>query len=327
MSNWSKLDNPVVTLAGNPLAGRDLLRLWDLSGEELHLLLSTAQAQKAAPATALPYADKAVAIILEKPSLRTRVSFELAVQRLGAWPSLLVGPDSAFSRAESVQDTTLVLERFVDAIVLRTFAQSRLEEMARWARVPVVNALSDDFHPCQVLADLLTIYEHKGSLNAVKVAFLGDGNNMANSYLEAAALVGFQLALAVPAGYEPDPALVASSKERAAVSGATIELYHDPGQALAGADVVVTDTWASMGAESSRPQRLLDFAAFRVDEQSMRRASPSAIFLHCLPAHRGEEVTDAVMDAPYSAIYDEAENRLHVQQTLLSLLLAPITQP
>ncbi|MDR2671974.1 MAG: ornithine carbamoyltransferase [Coriobacteriales bacterium] len=349
MSDWSHLNKPALRLEKNPLAGRDLLRLSDLLPEELHLLLSTAFAQKqaatpqpAAPQTAVsqpaasqaatpqpaafqkpaPYLGKAVAIILEKPSLRTRVSFELAATRLGAQPIVLSGPDSAFSRGESVQDTTLVLERFVSALVLRTFAQTKLEEVAAWASVPVINALSDDFHPCQLLADLLTIYEHKGRLCNLKLAYVGDGNNMANSYLEAAALTGLTLAIATPKGYEPNEGVVRKARQMAAATGANLSLGTEMAPALAAADVVITDTWASMGSEDSRARRLGDFAGYTIDAAAMQYAAADALFLHCLPAHRGEEVTDEVMDASYSAIYDEAENRLHVQQALLSLLLA-----
>jgi ornithine carbamoyltransferase len=322
---WARLDAPITRLKGNPLAGRDLLRLIDLEPVELHMLLSTVLAQKQAWQAGIhdrPYVDKAVAVILEKPSLRTRVSFELGAKRLGADAVVMSGSDSAFSRGESVKDTVKVLERFVDAIVLRTFGQDKLVAVAEAASVPVVNALSDSFHPCQALADLLTIYEHKGDFSRLKIAYVGDGNNMAQSYLEAAALVGLRLSVATPKSYRPDARVVNECQAIAVGTGAAIALTHDPLEAVSGADVVITDTWASMGSESEHDERVRAFAPYRVTQELMEKAADGAIFLHCLPAHRGEEVSDEVMDSAYSKIYDEAENRLHAQKTLLSLLLA-----
>ena len=323
--DWSKIEKPYDTLEGNPLAGRDLLRLLDLSPEELHGILSTALAQKVAWKSGVhssPCSGKAVAIIMEKPSLRTRVSFELGAKRLGAMTTVLAGKDSAFSRGESVKDTVMVLERFVDAIVLRTYEQEKLDEVAHFASVPTINALSDSYHPCQGLADLLTAYEHLGRLADFKLAYVGDGNNMAHTYLEAAALVGFELAIATPPGYEPDAQIVEECRAVARSSGADISIAHDAQAALANADVVITDTWASMGDENEHDERVKAFAPYQVDAAAMALAKPSAIFEHCLPAHRGEEVTDEVMDGPASVIYDEAENRLHVQKALLSLVMA-----
>lgn len=331
MIDWSRLDKPYSTLEGNPLAGRDFLRLLDLSSEELHGVLSTALSQKEAwkahndtqpYAGRAPYAGKAVAIIMEKPSLRTRVSFELGVQRLGAFASVLVGKDAAFSRGESVKDTVMVLERYVDAIVLRTFEQEKIEAVAQYARVPVINALTDSFHPCQGLADLLTIYEHLGRLSALKLAYVGDGNNMAHTFIEAAALIGFELAIATPEGYEPDAHIVEECRAHAQDNGANISITSDPRAALANADVVITDTWASMGAEDEHDERVKRFEPFQIDTAALALAKPRAIFLHCLPAHRGEEVTDEVMDGSASVIYDEAENRLHAQKALMALVMA-----
>ncbi len=328
MTNWSALDTPYTTLAGNPLAGCDLLRLLDLSPDELHAILSTALAQKQAWKAGVhdkPCLDKAVAIIMEKPSLRTRVSFEVGVKRLGAFATVMSDTNSAFSRGESIKDTVMVLERFVDAIVLRTYEQTKLEEVALHASIPVVNALSDSYHPCQGLADLLTIYEHLGRLDSFKMAYLGDGNNMAHTYLEAAALIGFELAIATPKDYEPDARIVGECRERSAVlGGGNITLTTDPAAALAKADVVITDTWASMGDEDEHDERVKVFEPYRVDAAAMALANPGAFFEHCLPAHRGEEVTDEVMDGPASLIYDEAENRLHAQKALLSLLMAEV---
>lgn len=325
MIDWSNIDKPYSRLKGNPLAGRDVLRLLDLSEEELHAVLSTALAQKRVWKMGVhdkPYEDNTVAIILEKPSLRTRVSFEIGAKRLGAFTTVLGGEGSAFSRGESIKDTTMVLERYVDAIVIRTFDQSKIEEIAHYASVPVINALTDDYHPCQGLADLLTVYEHIGRLDNFKMAYVGDGNNMAHTYLEAAALIGFELAIATPPGFEPNARIVMECKERAENGGANISITNDPKAALAGADVVITDTWASMGQENEHDERTGAFEPYRIDAEAMKLAKPEAIFEHCLPAHRGEEVTDEVMDGPASVIYDEAENRLHVQKTLMSLLMA-----
>jgi len=316
--NWAQLDSPVTKLAGNPLAGRDLLRLLDLTPQEFHLVLSTALYQKqtwksdpAAGQASAPYQGQAVGIILEKPSLRTRVSFELAAARLGAHPVVMADSNSAFSRGESLKDTTMCMERFVDAIVIRSFAQSRVEEIAHWAAVPVVNALTDDFHPCQGLADFLTAWEHKGDLSQLKLAYVGDGNNMAHTYLEGAALCGMQCHIATPPAYQPQPQYVQQCQELAAQTGASLPVDNDVQAALSKADVLITDTWASMGAESEHDERAGVFKDYRLTAASFELANPGAIFLHCLPAHRGEEVTD------------EAENRLHAQKTLLSLLMAP----
>jgi ornithine carbamoyltransferase len=329
--NWATLDAPWA-LKGNPLAGRDLLRLLDLTPAEFHALLSTALADKArwkADAAAEQhkdvYAGRAVGIILEKPSLRTRVSFERGVARLGAHPIVMADTNSAFSRGESLKDTTMVMERFVDAIVIRSFAQARVEEIAHWASIPVINALTDDFHPCQGLADFLTMYEHKGDLSKLKLVYLGDGsNNMAHTYLEGGALCGMEVHIATPEAYLPNAQYLAECQELAEKTGAKLVVTSAPAAALEGADVVITDTWASMGSEAEHDERAVVFAPYQVSAASFERAAPGAIFLHCLPAHRGEEVTDEVMDASYSAIYDEAENRMHAQQTLLSLVLANI---
>ena len=307
------------------LAGRDLLRLLDLTPEEFNLVLDTAAKQKAdwkAGVHEAPCAGKAVAIIMEKPSLRTRSSFEIGTYRLGAHPLVLDDDHSAFSRGETVQDTTLVLERFVDAIVLRTFEQSKVEEVAKWASVPVVNALSDDYHPCQGLADALTIREHLGDLAGLTLAYIGDcANNMANTYMELGALAGMHVQLAAPAGYAPDERVLAECRELSEQTGGSIEVFATAAEGALAADVVLTDTWTSMGDEAEHDKRLAEFEGFQVNEEIMSHAKPSAIFMHCLPAHRGDEVNDAVMDGEQSVIYDEAENRLHAQKALLSLVM------
>jgi ornithine carbamoyltransferase len=306
------------------LRGRDLLSLADISPAELTMILDAAEAQKRAWARGVrsaPLAGKAVAIVLQKPSMRTRVSFEVGCVRLGAHPVVMMGEEGAFSRGETVYDTVKVLERFCDAIVIRTFAQSTVEEMAQHASVPVINALTDDHHPCQGLADLLTIREHLGRLAGVKVAYVGDGNNMANTYLLGGALAGMDVAVATPLGYHPADSVVEQARSISENTGAHVSVIHDPQQAVTGANVVITDTWASMGREDEHEERVSVFAPYRVDESLMAGAAEGALFMHCLPAHRGEEVVDSVMDAPCSLVFDEAENRLHAQKALLSLVL------
>jgi ornithine carbamoyltransferase len=305
--------------------GRDLLTLGDLTPEDLQSVLIRAKAQKLAHRNAnkAPVATgKSAALIFMKPSLRTRVSFELACRDLGVHP-IVMGPQDAFSRNETVHDTVKVLERYVQVIVLRTFAHSHIEEVAEHASIPVVNALTDDYHPCQVLADLLTIKEQKGRLDGVKLAYVGDGNNMTNSLMLGGALAGMHVAVATPISYGPPAAVVDRAREIAAThgTGATVTLYNDPKDAVASADVIVSDTWASMGQEAEHAQRVAHFTGYTVDTALMQLADPKAIFMHCLPAHRGEEVLDEVIDAPYSVVFDEAENRLHAQRAWLSLVM------
>lgn len=299
--------------------GRDLLTLAELTPEELAHVLDTAEQ----PAGQWPqFTGASAALIFMKPSLRTRVSFEVGCVQLGVHP-IVMGPYDAFSRHETVHDTIKVLERYVEIIVLRTFAHSHIEEVAEHASVPVINALTDDFHPCQGLADLLTIRQHKGALQGLKLAYVGDGNNMAHTYLLAGALAGIDVTVAAPVGYEPHAHAVKQAEELAVRygTGARFEVLHDPAAAVAGADVVVTDTWASMGQEEEHARRLVDFAGYSVDEELMAKADAAAIFMHCLPAHRGEEVTDQVIDSPRSVVFDEAENRLHAQRAWMSLVL------
>ena len=309
----------------NSLAGRDLLRLLDLTPDEFELVIDTAANQKKAwlgGDTKPVCSGKAVAIIMEKPSLRTRTSFEVGAARMGAHPVIMADDHSAFSRGETVQDTTLVLERFVDAIVLRTFEQAKLEEVAEWAQIPVINALSDTFHPCQGLADALTIREHKGKLKGLKLAYVGDGsNNMAHTYLELGALAGMDVSIGTPQKYQPLEWVVQDCKDVALETRATFNFYSTASQACAGADVVITDTWTSMGDEQEHDARLKEFDGFQVNKALMAQAAPDAIFMHCLPAHRGEEVSNEVIDSEQSVVYDEAQNRLHAQQALLCLLM------
>ena len=259
-----------------------------------------------------------MAVIFDKSSTRTRVSFAVGIADLGGIPLIISTASSQLGGKETASDTARVLERQVAAIVWRTYAQSGLEEMAAGTTVPVVNALSDEFHPCQLLADFLTIREHRGALAGLTVAFLGDGaSNMAQSYLLAGATAGMNVRIASPAGYAPDPSVVADAEARAAETGGSVLVLEDPAEAATGADVIVTDTWVSMGKEDEKAARITSFAGFQVDEAMMARAKDDALFLHCLPADRGYEVSAEVIDGPQSVIWDEAENRLHAQKALL----------
>lgn len=296
---------------------RDFLAIPDFSREELIRTLDLAARMKSGGYREHPLAGKTIALIFTKSSTRTRVSFEVGALQLGGHALFLSARDIQIGRGEPIRDTARVLSRFVDGLMIRTFAHQDVEEMARYAEVPVINGLTDLLHPCQILADLQTIRENLGTdLAGVKVAWIGDGNNMANSWLNAASRLGFELRLACPVGYRPDPAIL----ERASAAGRVI-LTDDPREAAAGADVVTTDVWASMGQEDEVEQRKQAFRGFHVDQALMDLATDRAIFLHCLPAHRGEEVSDEVLEGPRSRIFDEAENRLHVQKALMALLL------
>jgi ornithine carbamoyltransferase len=295
---------------------RHLLAITDFSTEELVALLDRARRLKKGDDRA-QLTGKSLAMIFRKSSTRTRVSFEVGMTQLGGHALFLSERDSQIGRGEEVRDTAQVLARMVDGIVIRTFAHEEVEELARHATVPVVNALTDLLHPCQVLADLQTIAEEFGPAHEDRVvAWIGDGNNMANSWLNAALRLGFELRLACPKGYDPDPVIF----DQASASG-KVTLTRDPAEAVAGADVVTTDVWASMGQEDEAAARTEAFEGFIVDEALMGHAAPEAIFLHCLPAHRGEEVSAGVIDGPRSRVFDEAENRLHIQKAILLELM------
>jgi ornithine carbamoyltransferase len=302
---------------------RHFLRDDDLTQAEQTEILDLAEVVKADRWGRTPLAGpQTVAVIFDKSSTRTRVSFAVGIADLGGSPLIISTANSQLGGKETPADTARVLERLVAAIVWRTYAQSGLEQMAAGTRVPVINALSDDFHPCQLLADLLTIREHKGRLAGLTVAFLGDGaSNMAHSYLLAGATAGMHVRVAAPAEFSPVGSVVADADRRAAETGGSITLYTDPVEAVAGADVVVTDTWVSMGKEEEKAHRVAVFGAYQVTTELMSGAKDDAIFLHCLPADRGYEVAAAVIDGPQSVIWDEAENRLHAQKALLVWLL------
>lgn len=302
---------------------KHFLRDDDVTPAQQAEILDLAAALKASPYSQRPLdGPQTVAVIFDKTSTRTRVSFAVGIADLGGVPLIMDSGSSQLGAKESISDTARVLERMVSAIVWRTFSQAGLEEMAAGTTVPVVNALSDEFHPCQLLADLLTIREHKGELHGLTVAFVGDGSsNMAHSYLLACATAGMNVRIGAPAGYLPDSQVVADAEAIARNTGATILVTEDAQRAVAGADVVVTDTWVSMGQEDQKAQRVTDFGDYQVDAQLMAQADSSAIFLHCLPAYRGYEVSADVIDGDQSVIWDEAENRLHAQKALLTWLL------
>ncbi len=302
---------------------RHFLRDDDLTPAEQAEVLDLAEAIKADRWGRTPLAGpQTVAVIFDKSSTRTRVSFAVGIADLGGSPLIISTANSQLGGKETPSDTARVLERMVSAIVWRTYAQSGLEEMAAGTRVPVVNALSDDFHPCQLLADLLTIREHKGELAGLTVTFLGDGaSNMAHSYLLAGATAGMHVRVASPAEFSPADAVVADADRRAAETGGSVTLFTDPVEAVAGADVVVTDTWVSMGKEEEKAHRVATFGAYQVTEELIATAKADAVFLHCLPADRGYEVAASVIDGRQSVIWDEAENRLHAQKALLVWLL------
>ena len=298
---------------------RHFLKDDDITAAEQAEILALAAQLKAAPYSRRPFeGPKTVALIFDKTSTRTRVSFTVGVADLGGNPMVIDSTTSQMGNKESVADTARVLDRQVAAIVWRTYAHAGLEEMAANSSVPVINSLSDDYHPCQILADLQTIQEHKGALKGLKFAYIGDAsNNMANSYLIGMALAGMHVAVAGPSEYLPNAAIVARSQEIAAQQGGSITVTTDPAHAIAGADAVATDTWISMGQESEKEQRVRDFAGFTIDSELMAKANANAIFLHCLPAYRGYEVAAEVIDGTQSVIWDEAENRLHAQKALL----------
>jgi ornithine carbamoyltransferase len=301
---------------------RHFLKDDDITPAEQAEILKRALALKQAPYSERPFAGpQTVALIFDKTSTRTRVSFAVGVTDLGGAPLIIDSQSSQMGAKESVADTARVLGRQVAQIVWRTYAQAGLEEMAKHAGVPVINSLSDDYHPCQILADLLTILEHKGTLAGLKISYVGDANsNMANSYLIGCAMAGMHVSVAGPAGYQPAAGVVLRAETIASKNGGSVAVHLDPIAAVANADIVVTDTWISMGQEAEKEQRIQDFTGYTVDSSLMANAKSDAIVLHCLPAYRGYEISADVLDGPQSVIWDEAENRLHAQKALMAWL-------
>jgi ornithine carbamoyltransferase len=295
---------------------RDFLAIPDFTKKELEKLFDLAEKMRKGSYDRKPLAGKSLAMIFMKSSTRTRVSFEVGAWKLGGHALFLSPRDVQLGRGEPIKDTARVLSRYVDGIMIRTFAHAEVEELAQYADVPVINGLTDLLHPCQILADLLTVKQHLGTYEGKKIAWIGDGNNMANSWINAAWRLGFELSLACPAGYDPDPTILARARKEAKVT-----VVRDPQEAADGAHVVNTDVWASMGQEEEQKIREKAFAGFQVNDALMKRAKKDAIFLHCLPAHRGEEVTESVIEGPRSRVFDEAENRLHAQNAVMAVLM------
>jgi ornithine carbamoyltransferase len=302
------------------MSGPDLLRDLDLTDDELSYLLDLAAEVKQSPREyAQALSGKYIALLFEKPSLRTRVTFELAIKQLGGDSVLCEGP---IGEREPLKDVARNLDRWVQGIVARTFSQNTVDELAGWASVPVINALTDLYHPCQALADALTLREQFGGLRGLKVAFVGDGNNVAHSLMLTATRLGADFTLATPRGYEPNPEILAQAEGLAATGGGTLTLTHDPLEAVEGAQAVYTDVWTSMGQERESLRRRKAFQDFQVNEELFSVARPDAVFMHCLPAKRGEETTDAVLESPRSVVFDQAENRLHAQKAVLLVMLS-----
>jgi ornithine carbamoyltransferase len=299
---------------------KDFLCLADWRRDQLEQIFELARDLKARQKRSETHhllEGKTLAMIFEKSSTRTRVSFEVGMFQLGGHALFLHSGTTQLGRGEPVRDTARVMARYCDGIMIRTFSQAAVEELARWSNVPVINGLTDLYHPCQVMADLFTVGEHKGNYQDLTYCWIGDGNNMANSWINAAAIFGFKLQIATPPGYEPDAGVIA----RAKAAGARIVCGHDPMAAAKDADVLNTDVWASMGQEAEQQKREKAFAGFQINSDILRAAAPDCVVLHCLPAHRGEEISDEVIEGPHSVVFDEAENRLHVQKAIMTTLM------
>ncbi|MFC5700830.1 ornithine carbamoyltransferase [Cohnella faecalis] len=306
------------------LKGRDFLGLVDYKPEEIRYLIDLAielKHKQKAGEVYQPLKGKTLGMIFEKSSTRTRISFEVGMFQLGGHALFLSRNDIQMGRGEPIRDTAQVLSRYLDGMIIRTFGHMNVVELARASTIPVINALSDQSHPCQALADYQTVLEHKGRLEGLKVAYIGDGNNMAHSLMMGAAKLGMHFASATPAGYEPDAGIIKISKEAAAETGGRIDVLLDPREAIENADIVYTDVWASMGFEEEQKEREKAFKNYQVNEALTQYAKSDYLFLHCLPAHRGEEVSEGVIDGPHSIIFDEAENRLHAQKAIMAAIM------
>ncbi|ACS90636.1 MULTISPECIES: ornithine carbamoyltransferase [Thermococcus] len=309
------------------LAGRDILCLQDFTREEIETILKTAEMMKIWNKIGKPHRvleGKTLAMIFQKPSTRTRISFEVGIYQLGGYGLYLNAQDLQLRRGETIADTARVLSRYVDGIMARVFDHQDVVDLAKYGSVPVINGLSDFSHPCQALADYMTIKEKKGRIEGIKVVYVGDGNNVAHSLMIAGTKLGANVVVATPEGYEPDARVIKWAEENAAESGGSFELLHDPVQAVKDADVIYTDVWASMGQEAEAEERRKVFMPFQVNKDLVKHAKKDYIFMHCLPAHRGEEVTDDVVDSPNSVVFDEAENRLHAQKAAMALIMGGI---
>ena len=304
---------------------KHLLSIHDITTDETKQILSVALELKEKQKKGIPHPilkNKTLGMIFSKSSTRTRVSFEVGMYQLGGHALFLSSNDIQLGRGETIYDTANVLSRYLDGIMIRTFEQSDVEDLAKFGSIPIINGLTDLLHPCQALTDMLTITEHKGKLEGLKLAYLGDGNNMTHSLLYAGAKLGVNVSVATPKGFECNEEVIANAKEDAKKTGAVIDISYDPVQAIKDADAVYTDTWLSMGQEGSKEERLKVFKDYQINSALMKHAKNDAIFLHCLPAYRGYEVTEEVIDGPQSVIFDEAENRLHTQKAIMALLMA-----
>ncbi len=303
---------------------KHLLTLHDITVEEFENILSLAKKLKGEQKRGVTHhilKGKTLGMIFSKSSTRTRVSFEVGMVQLGGYPLFLSANDIQLGRGETIYDTAMVLSRYIDGIMIRTFKQSDVEDLAKYGSIPVINGLTDLVHPCQALADLLTVYEHKGKLSGLKLAYVGDGNNVAHSLMYGCAKAGMDIVVATPAGYECDKEIVQNAKDDARATGGSVVVTTDPVEAVKNADVVYTDTWVSMGQESEKAERTKIFMPYQVNKELFSKAQDDAIFLHCLPAYREFEVTGDVIDGPNSAVFDEAENRLHAQKAVMSILM------
>ncbi|MDF2523690.1 MAG: argF [Clostridiales bacterium] len=301
-----------------------LISIHDMTGEEVEQVLSLSVKLKKQLKDGIPHPllkGKTLGMIFSKSSTRTRVSFEVGMYQLGGYALFLNSNDIQLGRGEPINDTAQVLSRYIDGIMIRTFKHSDVEDLAKYGSIPVINGLTDLMHPCQILADLLTVYEYKGTLKGLKMAYVGDGNNVANSLLHGCAKVGMDISVASPKGFECDTQIVEEAKADAKNTGSKVILTQDPIEAIKDADVVYTDTWVSMGQETEKEQRVKTFMPYQVNQELMSKAKQDAIFLHCLPAYRGYEVTEDIIDGPQSAIFDEAENRLHAQKAVMAILM------
>jgi len=300
---------------------KDFLSVYDLTSTDFEIIFEKAQKLKKMLRDGIPYtplAGKTLGMIFDKSSTRTRISFEVGIYQLGGTALFLSSRDTQLGRGENISDTARVMSRYLDAVVIRTYSQVFVEEFAKYAAIPVINGLTDREHPCQILSDLFTIMEKKGSCEAIKIAYIGDGNNVANSWIDAAARIPFQLSLACPENYEPDAEILGRGMKEARQG---ISLHRDPLEAVVKADVIYTDVWTSMGQEAEKDERTKAFQAYQINSSLLARARDNAIVMHCLPAHRGEEITDEVIDGPHSVVIDQAENRLHVQKAIMETLM------
>lgn len=310
---------------GRSFAGKSFLSIHDFTTEQIMRVMDLAALLKAEQKAGVPHPilkGKTLGMIFLKPSTRTRISFEVAIWQLGGYGLFLSANDLQLKRGETIADTARVLSRYLDGIMIRTFAHSDVIELAREGSIPVINGLTDLLHPCQVMADLFTGIERFGDLKGRKLAYIGDGNNMVHSLMYGGAKVGMHVTCACPAGYEPDPEVVAAARADGTATGAKMDIVRDPKEAVRGADILYTDVWASMGQEAEYEKRVRDFKGYQINAELVSMANPDCIVMHCLPAHRGDEITDDAADGPHSVLWDEAENRLHAQKAILALTMS-----